>query len=176
MYQEIPATMPVLFRTLIVIALLSMTACGFKPLYGTQSESTSYAAMNDIYIDNIPNREGQFLRNELMDLLYSKGRPANPVYNLHVSPIEETKTNLDLTISADATRAQLRLDTTIRLTEKDTGVLLLEREMTTITSYNILQSQFTTRVSETNTRENALRDLAKQIQLQLGLYFQRTDN
>jgi len=60
------------------------------------------------------------------------------------------------------------------LTNKATNEQLLKRDLTVVTSYNILNSQFTTHVSETNARENALEDLARQIETQLALYFDRT--
>lgn len=158
---------------LMTIFLGLTTACGFEPLHGSRGYNESRAIYNDIYIDNIRDRSGQILRNDLIDRFYTQGRPTAPEYILRVSDIEETTSNLDLTATADTTRAQLRMDTKMRLEKKDTGELLLERELTSISSYNVLQSQFTTRVSEENVRENILKDLARQIDVQLALYFKR---
>lgn len=158
-----------------LIALSSLAACGFKPLHTAGTSDSVRAEYNDIYIDNIPEEKGQFLRNELIDRLYTQGRPVDPSYILKVSSIQERRTNLDITISADTTRAQLRLDTTLRLLDKETNELLMTRDIYAITSYNILQSQFTTKVSQENARNNALIDLADQIDLHLGLYFSRAE-
>lgn len=155
-------------------ALLPLTGCGFTPLYATPSAATGVTAgLDTIHIENIPNREGQYLRNQLIDRFYRSGRPANPAYRLRIDPIAETLTDLDITKSSSATRAQLRLNTRITLRDAATGRTLLERPLVSITSYNILQSQFTTRVSEENARNNALDDLARQIEAQLALHFRR---
>lgn len=163
-------------NVLLLALLLALPACGFTPLYGNggaaQHEDVR-AQLGSIHIASIPNREGQYLRNLLIDRLYSGGRPESPAYTLTIATIQETRTDLDITKSSNATRAQLRLNTHMTLTEQATGRKVLERPLSAITSYNILQSQFTTRVSEQNTRENALEELARQAELQLALYFTR---
>lgn len=161
-----------------ITSLLFLTACGFSPLYSNHSGTQNAAITGNfdrVFIENIPEREGQYLRNALIDRFYVSGRPDNALYRLNVSPIAETRTDLDITKSSDATRAQLRLRSKMVLTDRASGRELLSRNLVSITSYNILQSQFTTRVSEQNARENALDDLARQIEQQLALYFRRTN-
>lgn len=157
----------------VFIALSFLSACGFSPLYGQAHDGNAPARLAQVAIGNIPDREGQILRNSLIDRFYRDGRPADPAYTLDVDPLREDLTDLDVTKSADATRGQLRLSTRITLHDAKTGDTLLERNLTSITSYNILLSQFTTRVSENNARENAVEDLARQIEQQLALYFRR---
>ena len=152
-----------------------LTACGFRPLYGesSQQQQSAAAELSNVRIGNIPDREGQYLRNALIDRFYQHGYPQNPRYTLEVSPVIETRTDLDITKSADTTRSQLKLRTTIVLRDTYDNKTVLKRDLLSVTSYNTLQSQYTTRVSEENTRLNALDDLARQIELQLSLYFQR---
>lgn len=163
-------------RVFLVSAFcLLLSACGFTPLYGTASpgDSAVTASLDTVFIDNIPDREGQYLRNALIDRFYRHGQPADAPYILHVAKIDERRTDLDITKSSDATRAQLRLNTEMILTDRADGKEILRRNLTAITSYNVLQSQFTTRVSEDNARLNALDDIARQIETQLSLYFKR---
>ena len=122
-------------------------------------------------ISNIPNREGQYLRNQLINQFYRSGRPAHPRYALMVSPVREIERDLDITIDSDTTRGQLRLTTTMTLVDKQTGKTLLNRPLRSIASFNIIESEFANRVSEQDTRENLLKDLARQIEEQLALYF-----
>ena len=157
---------------------LCLAACGFEPMYGTKMHSTAgeqsiNAALSQVEISNIPDRTGQILRNALIDRFYKEGRPANPDYVLDVSPISETTVDLDLTPDSDTTREQLRLNTTMRLVDKASGNVVLERSLRSISSYNVLTSEFATRVSQQNSRENALNDLARQIELQIGLHLRR---
>ena len=163
--------------TLVCGSALPLAACGFEPMYGnaptTESSAVVSSELEQVSILNIPDREGQFLRNALIDRFYRTGRPVNPQYKLVVDKINETTTDLDITKSSDATRGQLKLVTSMRLESIETGKTLLTRRLTSIGSYNILGSEFANRVTEQNTRENALNDLARQIELQIGLYLKR---
>jgi hypothetical protein len=120
-----------------------------------------------------PLSKGQYLRNELIDRFYRSGRPTNAQFRLSVQPLRESLIDLDITKSADATRGQLRLETTMSLHNVKTNETLLTRKVRSITSYNILASEFSTHVTEESARENALNDLARQIEMQLSLYFKR---
>lgn len=159
-----------------LLTLCLLAGCGFTPMYGSASAANKHqvqAALNNIAIENIPDREGQYLRNRLIDRFYTDGEPANPDYTLVLSPVSESKHDLDITKNANATRAELRLGTTMVLRDRASGAALLTRSLSTITSYNILSSQFTTRVSEDNARLNALDDLARQAEQAAVLYFER---
>ncbi len=159
-----------------VLCALFLTACGFQPMYGelgAQKDVSVTAALNDIYIANIPEWEGQYLRNELIDRMYKGGAPADPHYTLKLKPVKERITDLDITKTADATRAQLRLESKMALVDNTTGKAVLSRDLLALTSFNVLEGRFTTRVSERAARENALNDLARQVELQLTLYFKR---
>ena len=155
---------------------IMLTACGFEPLYGVNRNTAVGVEekLSVIDIGNIPNREGQFLRNELITRFYRDGRPDAPRYTLNIERIAESLTDLDITKDADASRGRLRLTSEFQLYNRQTGALLLERKIISQASYNILASEFTNRVSEQNARENALNDLARQIEQQLALYLKRT--
>ncbi|MCB9982920.1 MAG: hypothetical protein H6861_04480 [Rhodospirillales bacterium] len=160
-------------KFLPIFAVLLLAACGFHPVYGV-NKYTSVGVeehLAETEIGNIPNREGQFLRNALIDRFYRDGRPAYALYALSVSPVSESRRDLDVTIDSDTTRGQLTLRTAITLTDKASGKILIRRSLRAIASYNIIASEFANRVSEQNTRENALNDLARQIEEQLALHF-----
>ncbi len=158
---------------IVLMCLICVAACGFRPLYGVNRETPvgAEARLAQVDIANIPDREGQYLRNALIDRFYHDGRPADARYSLVVQPVRESRINLDITKDADATRGQLRMDTSMILADRQTGETLVERSVRSITSYNILGSEFATRVTEDNARQNALDDLAAQIELQISLYF-----
>ena len=165
-----------MMRFLPVIAAFILVSCGFSPMYGTASQNKSATVeskLSLIDIAIIPNREGQFLRNELMDRLYRNGIPSNPSYTLKVKAINEAVSNFDITIESEATRRQLRLTTNMVLEDNKTGEAVLKRSLQAITSHNVLESEFSTIVTEQSAREAALNDLARQIELQLTLHFSR---
>ena len=162
----------------VTSACLCLSACGFEPIYGTRMQSNAgqesvQSQLAQVGIDGIPDREGQFLRNALIDRFYRNGRPQNIGYTLHINTISESTVDLDITKSSDATRAQLRLTTSMILKDETIGDIVLTRDLRSIASYNVLTSEFATRVSAQNTRENALHDLARQIELQISLYLKR---
>ena len=159
---------------IFVLLGLFISACGFKPMYSSNNSAPDLnAELAQIEIGNIPNKSGQYLHNALIDKFYSDAYPQNAAYSLKVSPIQEKIIDLDITKTSDATRAQLHLKTQITLTNNDSDEIVLTRKLSSISSYNILTSEFATRVSAQNTRENALNDLANQIELQIGLYMRR---
>ena len=162
-------------KTLFTLAAcLLVSACGFKPMYSSNNPAPDLSAeLAQIEISNIPNQSGQYLRNALIDKFYPDAYPTNAAYSLKVSPIQEKIIDLDITKTSDATRAQLHLKTQITLTDNSNGEAVLTRKLSSISSYNVLTSEFATRVSAQNTRENALDDLASQIELQIGLYLRR---
>lgn len=162
--------------TYLILASLALGACGFSPMYGNLNTSDRTAVesrLAKIDIARIPERSGQILRNQLVERLYGGADSAIRTYTLHVAPIKEKRTELDITEDADTTRAQLRLSTTIRLERAGKEKAALKRDIAAMTSYNVLASQFTTRVSEQNARENAIQTLAERIERQLALYFAR---
>lgn len=160
---------------IMIVALLSLAACGMRPVYGVNRDMPVGVEekLAGVRIENIPDREGQYLRNALIDRFYRSGRPVDPAYSLNILPVNEDRTELDITKASDTTRAQLRLDTTMTLNDLRTGQALFSRNLITVTSYNVLGNEFATRVTEDNARTNALDDLARQAELQTSLYFRR---
>lgn len=152
---------------------LLVSACGFRPLYGKAvnvDNSSVATTLAQVQIDNIPERAGQYLRNALIDRFYSAGRPVDPLYTLQVTNLRESLTDLDITKSSSATRAQLRLESDIVLIDHRGAQTAMKRHLVSITSYNILNSQFTTRVSEEAARQTALDDMAGQIERHMALF------
>lgn len=160
-------------RVLSLFAILFLAACGFHPVYGVNKYTPVGVEQHlaEIEIGSIPDREGQFLRNALIDRFYREGRPTRPLYTLTISPVNESSRDLDVTIDSDTTRGQLTVRTSISLKNNATGQILMQRSLRSIASYNILASEFANRVSEQSTRENALNDLARQIEEQIALHF-----
>ena len=160
-------------KIILFFALMSLSACGFRPIYGDyQSPANKVAAaeLAQVSIGIIPDREGQILRNALVDRFYADaGEPSSPRYQLTVTPVTEQRVELDITKTAEATRAQLVLTSSLTLKDNN-GQILITRPLRSITSYNVLESEFATRVTETAARENAIQDLARQIERDVVLY------
>lgn len=169
---------PLLLVGIAVIAIFALSGCGFRPVYGSYSGgtaaegNTANAMMGQVAIANIPDRSGQILRSSLMDRLQTDGSSADALYTLKIDPLEETRNELDITKSSEATRAQLRIKTHMVLIDR-AGNKVLSRELSSMSSYNVLESEFATRVTENAARENAINDIARQVERNLALYFNR---
>lgn len=160
-----------------LVFVLMLAACGFTPMYGSQSGARSGVAaatgLDKVDIDIIPNAEGVMLRNALIDRFYASGYPSSPRYRLSVAPVAEDVIDFDITVESETTSRQLKLGTSFGLKDLQTGEVVLKRSIYAYASYNVIGSQFTTRVSEADAREAAINDMARQIETQLSLYFNR---
>ena len=86
----------------------------------------------------------------------------------------EVKAGLGISKDASVTRSQIRMSTNMVLMDNQTNEPLLSRKVKAVTSYNVLDSHFTTLVSESEAQKNGIQELAEQIILNLDLYFSRT--
>lgn len=169
---------PLLLVGMAIIAIFALSACGFHPVYGTYSGgktaegNSANTMMGQVAIANIPDRSGQFLRNALIDRLHASSEPESTLYTLKIEPLIETNKELDITKSSEATRAQLRIKTHMVLVDKN-GNHLVSRDLSSMSSYNVLESEFATRITENAARENAINDIARQVERNLALYFNR---
>src|SRR5690242_7641602 len=67
------------------LLLLALAGCGFRPLYGTRAADPYVGPeMGGIYISPLPDRDGQLVRNALLDRIDPKGEPQQPRYRLDI--------------------------------------------------------------------------------------------
>jgi LPS-assembly lipoprotein len=151
---------------------LLLPACGFQPMYGKKADGQSLASLHQtIRIENIPDRDGQYLRNMLLDRLNDDGRPADARYVLEVAPLKTDITNQLVTKDATYTRALMKISTTVRLVDTVYGKTVMERKMLSSGSYNLLDNQFATVVSRDSMTDNLLREMSDNIVTAVNLHF-----
>ncbi len=160
----------------LALTLPALSACGFRPVYGTGAASVggkaAAAELANVAIDPIPERSGQVLRNLLIDRMYAEGRPGNPAWRLRVglSSVEE---DLGIRKDATATRARLRLTANYELVDTGTNQVVYRSFSRSIVSYNLLEEQYATLVAEQDAYDRGLNELAEDIRTRLALYFAR---
>ncbi len=149
---------------------LLLIGCGFSPVYADrESRQPVHAALNGIAITNIPDRQGQTLRNHLIDRMYVAGRPSSPKTKLTVS-LSSTETDLGIQKDATASRRQLNMWANYALLTND-GRTLLKGAAHSVVSYSKLDAQYGTLSAERNATERALKEVGEQIVNRLSLYF-----
>ncbi len=153
----------------IVAVGLLLTACGYRPLYGNQGKVTA-AGMETVKIGLIENRTGQILRNLLLDQVNPNGEPIDPEYSLSVS-LRESRQDLGLRKDETATRANLIITASYQLTKNGHEKPIMSATSRSTNSFNILDDQFATVVTEKDARRRGVRELSEQIALRLAIYF-----
>ncbi len=162
-----------LFRTFApLLVVLVLGACGFRSLYGTDATGDAPGELATIKIKPIADRLGQQLRNNLLDLLNPRGRPANPRYLLTVG-LDQSTQRLAIEKDAFATRANLRLLAKFSLQEPDNPEIVLSGKILVVSSYNILDSEFATLMAEKDAKTRAAREIAHDIRTRLAAFFVR---
>ncbi|MEM7171734.1 MAG: LPS assembly lipoprotein LptE [Pseudomonadota bacterium] len=155
--------------------LLFVSACGFRPLYGEKQTQPGQATINEslsaIVVYPISDRTGQQMHNLLRDRLNPLGQPDQPVYGLRVSLKEKLK-SLGIRRDATATRANLTMTAKYSLVDLRTKKVLFKDQSFSTNSYDILDDQFATYVSENSARERALTALSDQMKTRLAVYFE----
>ncbi len=160
------------YFSLLIPVLLFVSACGFTPMYakGGGQTTTTTQQLASIEIANIPDRSGQMLRNNLVDRLTPRGVISAPKYKLDFVQMKESVRDLDITVRSDTTREQMKLSGTLTLTDLDTGEIVLTKPLSVRGSYNILESEYTSRVSRQDLRQDLLEKLSLQIERAVTLY------
>jgi len=163
----------------IALCLFSLAGCGFEPLYGKTEylqAADPHMAINRAAIDiaNVPDREGQRLRNLLIDRLYVRGRPAVGNYILNLTPLKTDVTNLGIRKDATSTRAMTNVGTHIQLVERISG-RVLERDVHAVGGYNQLDNQLATIVSRQSVTDHMLEELSDSVVREIDLFFNRAE-
>lgn len=153
----------------LCLAIPALGACGFQPLYAkNQVGETGADPLAAVKIDMIENRVGQLTRNVLLENLTPKGELSSPLYELKVD-MEESKYELGFTKENEATVADYVLTGKYRLIRISDTKILRSGSVRARTTYNIVQSDYATLEAESSAREDAARNLARQISNQVAI-------
>ena len=163
-------------RVLALAALASLAGCGFAPLYGTAGDPPATASvadrLNQVQVQNIPERPGQMLRQALEDQLYIAGTPAVQRYALSVAYSINTQ---GIGIQADTSVTRNRFVAIATWTLGPVGAPtapIATGTATTEDAENIIDQQPFTQTLETGTINQQLADqIATQIATQLAAWF-----
>ena len=159
-------------------AAIALGGCGFRPLYGRSAAGDLGDTLARVEIGPVRAtagersdlfRVGQQVRNALLDGLQPRGAADVPLYRLDVN-ISEGISSLAVQKSADATRADLTLEASFHLTDRDTGKSLFSGTSRAISSFNILNSEFATLMAERGARDKAVRQLGDDIRLKTAIF------
>ena len=147
---------------------LFLTACGFHPLYTPHQGQSNISY--PIKIATISNREGQILRNYLLDLLTPEGPPAHPCYILEIV-LTDTIRSTGINKDESTGRAEAILYASLTLKDAKTNTVVYMHSAKAINSYSIMsQNYYADLVAEVYAKKEATRLLAEKIALLLSTF------
>lgn len=157
-----------------IVSLLCLcslaTGCGFRPLHVPEPCECRIAV--PIKIATIQERDGQILRNYLVDLLTPEGTPSCPRYVLEVSL---TDVIADIGVNRDETSHRKRATVTANLQLRDwkTHNIVYTHTTKAINSFSVIsQNYFSDLTTEDYAKHEALRLLAEKITLLLTTFLE----
>lgn len=156
--------------SLLAVFCLTVSACGFQPLYGSKGSENIIADFSDIQIAPIKDRIGQMLSNELKHLLNPLREPVKPKYRL-ITTLSQSTQSLAVKKTALATRANLTVRSSHQLVNTYTREVLSSGINSITVSYNIYSSHYATLSAEKDAKKRAVKELAQDIRLQTGAFF-----
>ena len=169
-------------KSWLLFLVLFISACGFEPLYvqkkqeslwyfGGEFDTSISTEMAKIKVQTIPDRFGQELRNDLLDMITPLGVPARPTYRLvvDVAPIEITQQAMRDDITA--TRERVRYKVNYRLLSAEPSEVLVSGDSIAYVSYDILANPYSTTFAKKKTQTDAAKIIANDITLRIGAYF-----
>lgn len=155
-------------RVFIIISLLLLTGCGFKPLYEAGGSSVAMQEkLSAIEIAPISDRLGQIMRNRLLDRLNASGKQD---YGLEIFLAQSTE-GYGVRPDAATTQEQLTVVATVKLVALADDSVLFAEEMRARTSYDIVLSDFATVTQREDSARRLVLELAERIHRRLALHF-----
>ncbi|MEG9883190.1 MAG: hypothetical protein V6Z86_00965 [Hyphomicrobiales bacterium] len=148
----------------------ALAGCGFHPVYETREDGSSLArTLADVAVEQQDDRTGQRVRNALLSIIAPVSMAGKPRYTLNL----ETKSkNETLIVNEDTmiARQAYRLTATFALIEFQTGRTVYFGRAVSRVSYDRVGSEFANIQSGVNAEEQAAREIAQDIALQITGY------
>lgn len=158
-------------------ALLALTGCGFTPLYGGDAGQDASGKLDQVAVNNIPERPGQMLRISLQTQLYKDGAPTAELYALNVNYSIAMD---DIGVLEDSATTRQRVQGTASWSLApigDPGHPLVKGTATALDAANIIDQQYFALDLENDTLNQHLADtVAAQITIQLAAWFRAHPN
>ena len=153
----------------LAFAAATLAACGFKPIYAT-TDAGGAPLIQKIALADVRGSEAivPLVSDALEDRIVLK-EGESPRYDLIVSAAESAQ-QLAVQIDASVTRYNYRLNARYSLIDRETGQRVNGRARA-VTSFNIVNSQYSTLVAERSAQEKAARLLAEEIERDLLIRF-----
>ncbi len=148
-----------------MIMLLSLSACGFRPLYATTGESgqlKSQLQSIELAYESAPTN--QSIARAFKRLVSPEGKTKSPRYLLNLNS-EASHGALAIQLDQEVTRYKTTVSLSYSLVDKLTGELLREGSISRQGGYDVVESEYAEHVSRKDTERRVARELAEDLKL-----------
>jgi LPS-assembly lipoprotein len=150
--------------------LLSLTGCGFKPLYSSGSDGRGVvASLSSIAIQETDTRAGQLVRNNLLSSIRPAGTAGDNRYKLILNPELSQSKVVDRSIT-ESDRVRLRLAVSYQLIETASGAEVNSGKTFSAVSYDVIREPVADLQAESNATSRAAKEVASDIHTRLAAY------
>jgi len=150
---------------LLAVAALTLSACGFTPLYGPELVTKGLGSIEVVAPEG---RTGYLLREKLDDAL---ARDVNllPTHRL-VYTVKEARYARGVRVDNVANRYELNLTANWRLLDAKTGQQVRAGQATAAVTYDSADQPYASIASQQDSQERAAAEVARKIQLDLAAW------
>jgi LPS-assembly lipoprotein len=132
------------FAAVFALALATPLAGCIQPLYGPNLDGTSNAAeLRAVEVDEIPERIGHYVRNELIYGFNGTGAQVTPRYRLKVKLSERVQTPIYNSTTSFSTSATVVVDANYSLMTLPDNVEIAKGVAQALASYDRFTARFT---------------------------------
>ncbi|SFK38114.1 LPS assembly lipoprotein LptE [Caulobacter sp. UNC279MFTsu5.1] len=149
----------------LAVAALALSACGFTPLYGSQSVTKGLSTIEVVAADG---RAGYLLREKLDDA-FARDVNLLPSHRL-VYTIEERRYARGVRVDNVANRYELNLTAKWRLLDAKTGQEVRAGTTSAAVTYDSADQPYASIAAQQDSQERAANELARRIQLDLAAW------
>ncbi|MBL4802469.1 MAG: hypothetical protein JKY45_11300 [Emcibacter sp.] len=167
---------------LLLISVLLLSACGFKPMYGqfSDGETDLRDVMANIRVASITehgraSRIGQVIRNDLMDRLTPFGETGAAEYILTVTFLVEEH-GYGIREDESVTLQNLKLVTAFQLEEVATSKIILDSAARALVTYDLAQSDYSNMIARNASLKRLAQDVSNQMSTRIGAFFSKSQN
>lgn len=159
----------------LLIALVPLTACGLRPVYGGGGHGAVAQALGNVTVEPIEGKGGWLMRNALNDRLSAMKGGSGPRYKLVVK-LDDQITGFGLRADAAITRERRTLRVRYQLVDETTGTQLLDDSAGSDAGIDVTSSEYATIAAEDTALERLSQTVADQIITRLALYSRKAAN
>jgi LPS-assembly lipoprotein len=154
---------------LLVSAALLLAGCGYRPLYGSSSETAGVAAtLSSVSIPEAEDRVGQLIRNDLLSSM--RAGKGEDKYTLLLKPVVKRSGVIDKP-QPNVTRDAITLAVSFELVERSSGSIVHSGKTFSQASFDVIRQPFADLQAETNATERAVHEVSADIRTRLAAYF-----